>query len=130
MRLVHQVIGWAIVGSFVVLWLWSMATWLATRVARRGSGPGRPFWWLLGFVQVALVVQAVVGIVLLVLGGRVPLLHYVYGAVFPILLLAIAHVLARDDRFAARPWLVFGWASFFIFGLTFRALDTGLGLLG
>lgn len=129
MRLVHQVIGWAIVGSFALLWLWSMVAWIALK-ARQVAGPGRPFWWLLGVVQASVLVQAIVGIVLLFMGGHAELLHYVYGAVFPILLLAIAHVLARDDRFADRPWLVFGWASFFIFGLTFRALDTGLGLLG
>ena len=128
MRILHQAIGWSIVGSFAVLWLWAMATWVALRI-RRVSGPGRAFWWLLGFVQVALLLQGIAGVILLVMGGRATLLHYVYGIVFPVLLLLVAHVLARDDRFADRPWLVFGWASFFIFGLTFRALDTGLGLL-
>ena len=126
MRLVHQALGWAIVGGFGLLWLWSMGTWLAVNVLRRSSGPARPFWWLLAILQVSLLAQAAAGVILLLLGGRAPWLHYVYGVVFPVLLLAVAHVLARE-AFAHRPWLVFGWAAFFITGLTVRALATGLG---
>lgn len=126
MRVVHQILGWAIVGGFGLLWLWSMGTWFGERVLRRVSGPGRPFWWVLGFLQGAILVQAIAGVILLLLGGRASALHYVYGVIFPVLLLLIAHVLARD-AFAHRPWLVFGWAAFFIFGLTIRALATGSG---
>jgi hypothetical protein len=125
-RLIHVVVGWAIVGGFALLWLWAMVTWVGERVVRRVSGPGRPFWWVLGSLQAALLLQAVAGSILLILGGRASALHYVYGVVFPVLLLLVAHVLARDT-FARRPWLVFGWAAFFIFGLTLRALMTGLG---
>jgi hypothetical protein len=64
---------------------------------------------------------------LLALGGSVPLLHYVYGVIFPVLVLAVAHVLARE-LFPSRPWAAFALASFFCFGLTARALQTGLGL--
>jgi hypothetical protein len=125
-RPVHLVLGWAIVGGFGLLWLWSMGTWVAVSVLRRASGPGRPFWWLLGSLQAAVLLQAVAGVILLLLGGRASALHYVYGIIFPVLLLTVAHVLARE-AFAQRPWLVFGWAAFFIFGLTIRALATGLG---
>lgn len=120
MRLIHVLIGWGIVGGFGLLWLWGLATWIARR------GPGRPFWWILTFVQVALLAQLVAGIVLMVAGGERPLLHYVYGVIFPVLVLVTAHVLARDAM-ATRPWAPFAMAAFFSFGLTLRALMTGVG---
>lgn len=120
MRFVHLVAGWGIVGIFGVLSLWGLGTWILRR------GPGRAFWWVVGFVQGTVLIQAVVGVVLLAAGGRVPALHYVYGIVFPVLVLLVAHVLARD-AFAHRPWAPFAMASFFCFGLTLRALMTGLG---
>jgi hypothetical protein len=78
-------------------------------------------------VQGTVLVQALVGVILLVFGGRTSLLHIVYGAIFPVLVLGVAHVLARD-AFSHRPWAPFALASFFCFGLTLRALMTGLGL--
>jgi hypothetical protein len=120
-RAVHLVVGWGIVGGFALLWLWGLATWILRR------GPGRAFWLVLGFIQATLLIQAVVGIVLVIAGGRPPLLHYVYGIIFPGLVLATAHVLARD-AFAQRPWAPFALAAFFSFGLTLRALMTGSGL--
>ncbi len=120
MRLVHLIIGWGIVGGFGLLWLWGMATWVVRR------GPGRPYWWLLSLLQSAVLLQGVVGVVLLIAGLRASALHYVYGVVFPVLILLVAHVLARE-AFADRPWFPFAWAAFFSFGLTLRALMTGLG---
>ena len=127
MRSVHLIVGWAIVGGFALLWIWRGGAWLVGRIAPRFRTPaGRAFWTLLGFLQATLLVQGIVGVVILVGGGRASALHYVYGVVFPILLLLVAHVLARD-LFRDRPSLPFAWASFFVFGLTLRALMTGLG---
>jgi hypothetical protein len=119
MRLLHAVLGWSIVAAFGVIWVWGLGTWIMRR------GPGRYFWWVVAYVQATTLVQAVVGGILLVAGGRAPALHYVYGAVFPVLVLLTAHVLARD-AFAHRPWAPFALAAFFSFGLTLRALMTGL----
>jgi hypothetical protein len=119
-RLIHSAIGWAIVGAFGALWLWGMGTLLFRR------GPGRRYWWLLAFVQGSLLVQGVAGVILLLLGGRADALHYVYGVIFPVLVLMVAHVLARE-QFSHRPWLPFALAAFFCFGLTLRALMTGFG---
>ncbi|HEX5948923.1 MAG TPA: hypothetical protein VFZ45_05100 [Actinomycetota bacterium] len=121
MRAVHLVAGAAIVGAFGIVWLWGLVTWIVRR------GPGRAFWWVVGFVQGAVLIQALVGVVLLFTGGRATILHIVYGVVFPALVLGVAHVLARD-AFAHRPWAPFALASFFCFGLTLRALMTGLGV--
>jgi len=115
----HVAVGFSIVGAFALLMLWGLVAWIL-----RKPSPGRVFWWLLTYVQVTIIVQLAVGLVLLATGGRRPVLHYVYGAVFPGLLLVTAHVLARE-RFQDRPWAVFAAAGFFCFGLTLRALQTG-----
>ena len=121
MRALHLVAGSAIVGAFGLVTLWGLVTWVVRR------GPGQAFWWVVGFVQGAVLLQALVGAALLLIGGRATILHIVYGAVFPALVLGVAHVLARD-AFAHRPWVPFAMASFFCFGLTLRALMTGLGV--
>ncbi|MDQ3793971.1 MAG: hypothetical protein M3341_15400, partial [Actinomycetota bacterium] len=90
--------------------------------------PTRWFWRLLALLQVLLILQLVSGLVVLVIGGRRPILHYAYGAVFPAIVLVAAHVVGRelqDPRDASR---VFAVAAFIDFGLTLRALTTGLGL--
>jgi hypothetical protein len=120
-RALHVVAGSAIVGAFGLLTLWGLVTWILRR------GPGRAFWWVVGFVQGAVLLQALVGVFLLLFGGRASILHIVYGAVFPALVLGVAHALARD-AFSQRPWAPFAMASFFCFGLTLRALMTGLGV--
>jgi hypothetical protein len=113
------VVGWSIVGAFGVLWLWGLGAWLLRR------GPGRYYWWVVAYVQAVILIQGLVGVILLVAGGRASILHYVYGVIFPVLVLLTAHVLARD-AFAHRPWAPFALAAFFSFGLTLRALMTGL----
>ena len=121
MRTVHLAVGWFVVGSFGLLMLWGLATWVIRR------GPGRAFWWLVAAVQVALITQLLGGVILLVMGGRPPLLHYAYGIVFPVMLLLFAHWAAREVV-PERPWAAFAVASFIAFGLTLRALTTGLGI--
>jgi hypothetical protein len=117
---VHAAIGWAIVIAFGVIWLWGMGVLIVRR------GPGRWFWRLLAFVQVTVLLQGIAGATLLIMGRRISSLHYVYGVIFPVLVLMVAHVLARE-QFSNRPWLPFAFASFFCLGLTMRALMTGLG---
>lgn len=69
--------------------------------------------------------QILVGVLLLILGHPLPeLLHLAYG-VFAAVALVVAHVEAR--RRPDRPWVAFAWAAFFAFGLTLRALQTGMG---
>jgi hypothetical protein len=121
MHLFHRWLGISIVAGFGLLFLWGLGTWLLRR------GPGRGFWWLLTFVQVSLLAQLAAGLVLVVAGGGMPWLHYVYGIVFPALVLGVAHWLAREP-FGDRPWAPFAVAGFFGLGLTLRALLTGLGI--
>jgi len=101
--------------------LWGIVLFIARRDA------GRPYWWLLTVLQVLIGVQLLAGLILFAMGGRPPLLHYFSGVVFPALLIGGAHWLTRGlDK---PPFHVFFTiASFFVFGLTLRALMTGLGL--
>jgi len=131
----HRVVGFAVVAVFALGWLWG----LGAKVARRD--PGESYWTWLSVAQVVAGVQALLGTALLLLGRRLEAegvlggtLHYVYGYL-PLLLFVFAHVVARAGDAKAigidrpvRPWVPFAWASFISFGLTLRALMTGLGL--
>jgi hypothetical protein len=123
MPTVHKVIGFVVVGGWGALFLWGLGVWILRR------DPTVWFWRLLALLQVLLGIQLVAGIVLLVTGRRLPsLLHLGYGVVFPVIALVAAHVLARslEDDFDAHK--IFTVAAFVVFGLTLRALTTGLGL--
>jgi hypothetical protein len=125
---VHTIAGYAVVGLFAIGWLWP----LGAAIARRG--PGDLYWRWLTLAQVAAGLQVVIGVVLLVLGKRpTEWLHYVYGF-GPIVILVIAHALARDLQHTQprakpiQPWVPFAFAAFICFGLTLRGLMTGLGI--
>jgi hypothetical protein len=117
----HRYIGFVVVGIFSIGWVFGLVLWISKREA------GDWFWRWLVAAQVIAVLQAIVGVVLLLLGRRATTwLHLVYG-LGPLVILAIAHVLARDENFRRRPWVPFALASFICFGLSLRALTTGLG---
>jgi hypothetical protein len=119
---VHEYVGFFVVALFALGWMWGAVLWIAKRPA------GDWFWRWLAVAQIVAVAQAVLGVVLLVLGYRPDTwLHYVYGF-GPLVVLAIAHAIAREAPFRAKPWVPFAWAAFFCFGLTLRALTTGLGM--
>ena len=118
----HRYVGYVVVGIFSIGWLLGLVLWFSRRRA------GDWFWRWLVAAQVLAILEALAGVVLLLLGRRpTTWLHYVYGF-GPIAILAIAHALARDENFRARPWMPFALASFICFGLTLRALTTGLGI--
>jgi hypothetical protein len=124
---IHEYVGVAVVAVFAVGWLWG----LGAAIARRD--PGDRYWTWLSIAQIVAGLQALLGIVLLVMGRRPSTwLHYVYGF-GPLVVLAVAHALARDlqktktGASPIAPWVVFAFAAFICFGLTLRALMTGLG---
>jgi uncharacterized membrane protein len=123
MPTVHKFIGFVIVGGWGVLFLWGTVVWLLRR------DPTAWFWRLLAALQVLLGIQLAAGIVLLSTGHHLPsLLHLGYGVIFPVVALVIGHTLARslEDDFDAHK--IFTVTAFVVFGLTLRALTTGLGL--
>lgn len=127
MSSVHAAVGYALLAIFTVGWVWALAALLLPR-----KDPGRWFWTWLTVAQVAAGLQAVLGVILLLMGRRpTEWLHYVYGF-GPIVILLIGHALARELRRGTTnlrlpPFAVFGAASFICFGLSLRALMTGLG---
>lgn len=128
MSSVHTVAGFALLAIYTVGWVWAIVT-----IFLPNRDPGRGFWVWLSVAQVAAGVQALIGIVLLLMGRRpTDWLHIVYGF-GPILILLIGHALARELRRGSTGlsfpvWGVFGAASFICFGLSTRALMTGLGI--
>jgi hypothetical protein len=121
--LVHAYIGFAIVGGWALLFLWGLGAFIVKRE------PNQWFWRALAVLQVGIIVQLVVGVTLLGTGHHLPsFLHFAYGVLFPAIVLVIAHTVGRGLEDEADAWKVFAVASFFVFGLTLRALSTGLGL--
>jgi hypothetical protein len=120
MARVHEVIGFVIVTGWGLLFFWGIGLFLLRRDA------GRLYWGLVTILQVVLGLQIIAGIVLLALGDRREFLHYLYGSVLPAIVLAGCHVLTRSLQ---RPpyHFFFTWGALVIFGLTARALMTGLG---
>ena len=122
---IHLYIAYAIPTAFGILFLTSALTYFTNREA-----PGW-YWSLLGALQGVMGLQLLVGVFLFLVGGRPQSngpswLHYVYGAGFPLLVLAIAHVQARKR--AGVEILIFGLAAFLCTFSTIRALQTGLGI--
>jgi len=115
----HALEGFVIVAGWGVLFFWGVGLFLLRRDA------GRLYWGLVAVLQVLLGIQLLAGSVLLAMGERRPVLHYLYGAVLPAVTLVVCHVLTRSLQ--KPPYhLFFTWGALFIFGLTARALMTGL----
>jgi hypothetical protein len=124
----HRIVGFGVVAVFTVGWVWAAAA----AIVRRDPGPR--FWTWLVVAQAVAGLQAVIGLVLLVMARPLPgSLHLVYGF-GPLLILVIGHGLARElakgkrGQPVVQAWVVFGFASFICFGLSLRALMTGLGI--
>jgi hypothetical protein len=125
---VHTGVGFAVVALFAIGWLWPLAALIARR------GPGERYWQWLTVAQVTAGLQALIGLVLLLMGRRpTEWLHFVYGF-GPIVILVIAHALARDLQKTQegaqpmQPWVPFAFGAFICFGLSLRGLMTGLGI--
>jgi len=119
---IHRYVGFVVVAIFTIGWLFGLVLWISRREA------GDWFWRWLVTAQIVAIVQALIGVILLLAGKRpITVLHYVYGF-GPLVVFAIGHVLGREEPFRVRPWIPFAMASFISFGLSLRALTTGLGI--
>ena len=117
MPLVHEIIGFAVAALFAVICVWGLVCLAIHR------DPGKHFWLPIAFVQVAIGLQIIVGVLLVLLGYELPeLLHMGYG-IFCVAALVWAHIEARRRP---RPWVPFVWATGIAFMLSLRALQTGL----
>jgi hypothetical protein len=119
---IHEIVGFVVVGILTIGWVFGLILWVSRRPA------GDWFWRWLTSAQVIAILQALIGVILVIAGRRpTTWLHYVYGF-GPLVIFAIGHALAREDAFRGKPWVPFAMASFISFGLSLRALTTGLGL--
>jgi hypothetical protein len=125
---VHKYVGFAVVTLFGLLWFWPLTAWIIGKIRRVHGEPGSGYWGLVATCQVILAIQIVLGVILLAIHGidAKPVLHYLYGSVFPIIVLGGAHFFARSME--RDQWVPFAWGGFICFGLVLRALFTGLGI--
>lgn len=122
--------GLAVVVSWAIVAIWG----LVLRLAKAGATP--VFWRAVSVAQLLLAAQLLLGLVLFGawafgaagLPGAATawdtVWHFLYGFVFPVVVLFFAHKWARDGRF--NPHAAFSLAGLVIFGLTARAFMVGL----
>ncbi|MFO7960609.1 MAG: hypothetical protein R6U94_06665 [Nitriliruptoraceae bacterium] len=125
MTLFHRYLGAVIVALFLTI----MVTGLVLRLVGREDTP-TALWATQHWTENLLILQAVTGIVLLLLGRRVvgmpfAWLHYLYGSLFP--LIAIVGGRLAGLRREEREYVGLAWGSFFAFALTLRGIQTACG---
>jgi hypothetical protein len=127
-RIHGYVIGYAVIGSWLIICFWS----LALRLLKYEDTP--MFWGAVSVAQMLLGMQWLVGLVLLLL-GRLPgppsnqglgtlLFHLSYAVFSPLVVAVLAHKWARDGRW--NPHSIFALTGLIIFGLLFRAYQVGI----
>lgn len=110
----HETWAWVVVIGNALAGLWALAAhWLpAVRV--------RALWWFIGAAQIAVVVQAFLGAILV---GRykvpLPQFHAFYGF-FAIITIAIIY--SYRFQLKHRSYLLYGGGSLFVMGLGIRAM--------
>lgn len=100
----------------------------ARELAEKDPAPGW-LWVIQHYTENVLLLQVVIGVILFVSGRRVvggPLiwLHYLYGSLFPLIAIVGGRIAALRREHSEYVGLT--WGAFFAFGLTLRALMTGL----
>ncbi len=121
----HRYLGAIIVLLFALI----MITGLVLRLRGAEDTPTR-LWAVQHWTENLLVVQAVTGVILLLLGRRavgIPpaWLHYLYGSIFP--LVAVVGGRLAGLRRERREYVGLAWGAFFAFVLTLRGLQTACG---
>lgn len=119
------VLGFLLIGSWAVVCGWA----LVLRFAKSEETP--MFWRFVSLAQLLLAAQLLIGLVLLVMGGRpgpaddggTLAFHLAYGLLFPLITLVVGHKVARDGKYRAHS--VFALVGLVIFGLTARAWMVG-----
>ena len=113
-RSIHETWAWVVVISNGLAGLWALAANWVPAVR------GRALWWFIGGAQIAVVVQACLGAIL-VGKYKVPLpqFHAFYGF-FAIITIAIIY----SYRFQLKHhlYLLYGGGSLFVMGLGIRAM--------
>ena len=100
---IHRYVGFVVVAIFTIGWLFGLVLWISRREA------GDWFWrWLVG-AQVVAIVQALIGVILLIAGKRPTTTLSLRLRVRAARGLRDRHMLAREEAFRAEPWGPFAW---------------------
>lgn len=110
----HDAWSWVVVVGNGLAGLWALAAhWVEPlRV--------RALWWFLAIVEVAIVVQVVLGVVLVAGEGiEAPEFHMFYGF---LMLITVGIVYSYRQQLRAQRYLLYGGGSLFLMGLGIRAM--------
>ncbi len=111
---VHETWAWVVIIGNALAGLWALAAHWVQAVR------GRALWWFIGAAQLAVVVQAFLGAIMV---GKykapLPEFHAFYGF-FAIIAAAIIYSYRIQMRH--RLYLLYSGGSFFIMGLAIRAM--------
>ena len=113
-RDIHETWAWVVIIGNALAGLWALAANWVPAVR------GRALWWFIGAAQMAVVVQAFLGAIM-VGKYKVPLpqFHAFYGF-FAIITIAIIY--SYRFQMKHRLYLLYGFGSLFVMGLGIRAM--------
>lgn len=85
----------------------------------------RALWWFIGFAQVAVFVQVILGVVMVSRDkAEFPQFHAFYGFVS---IIAVAVIYSYRTQLKGRTYLLYGFGGLFLMGLGIRAMLVGMG---
>jgi hypothetical protein len=118
LTIIHAGIANAMVLFTLIAGVWGIVAYL------RGRGVEGNFWGILAVGELTFILQAALGVVLLIIGAQLDRsVHILYGVVAAITLPGYyAYTRGRDDRQAA---LIYGILSIFLSLISVRAITTG-----
>lgn len=113
-RDLHEGWSWVVIIGNGLAGCWALAA------HRMHSLRTRALWWFVGVAQVTVFVQVILGVVL-VSKHKIPLpeFHAFYGFVA---IIAIAIIYSYRFQLKARLYLLYGFGSVFVMGLSIRAM--------
>lgn len=113
----HQGWAWFVIIGNGMAGLWCL---LALRVPGLAT---RAMWWFVGFAQVAMMIQVVIGVLMVTADDREPAqFHMFYGFVA---LIAIGIIYSYRHQMMHQIHLLYGLGSLFVMGLGIRAMLVG-----
>lgn len=110
----HSWWSWVFVVANLAAGSWALAAHRYPGLRRR------ELWWLTAFAQVAVAIQAVLGVLVLQVDGRdVDQLHVVYGFVA---LASVGILYSYRQQLLDRQYLLYGFGGLFLMGLGIRGM--------
>lgn len=111
------------IAQTTILFAFAMGAWAAWRYFRK-QGVDSSYWGALIIGEILVIGQGIIGVLMVILGGRpADLIHFLYGVLVALGWPAVyIYTNARATRSEAA---LYALVSFFIFGLGIRAIMTG-----